>query len=975
VRFGPYRLDLVDARLWKGSEPVALQPKPLAVLGYLAARPGMVVGRDELIRTLWAGTFVTKAVLKVAVRAIREALGDDAGAPRYVETVGREGYRFIGGGAVGPSRRVRRDTPAIPAPRMVGRERELDELGALLRQALAGERTTVFVTGEAGIGKTTLIDRFVEEVAREPGVSVGRGQCLEQYGEGEAYLPVLEALGGLLRADPEGELARVLRQCAPTWTPLLPVLETPGAVAPDDGPAVAPRPARMLRELADALDLFTRERPLVFVLEDLQWSDPSTVDLIARVASRRAPARLLMIGTFRPADVIVHDHHLHAVEQDLVANGFCEVLRLELLSLAEVGAYVDARLGIRSEDDTRRIATFVHDHSEGNALFMVNVVNDLVARGVLVRRDGEWRVEGALDRATEWIPTGLHELLARRMRRLSRSARRVLDAASVVGDEFAVAAVAAALGDPPDTVEDACEALAAQGAIIAENGIAEWPDGSLSGRYRFLHALYRRVLYDEVSEARRIRFHRAIGLREEAGFGGHVVERAPQLAMHFERGRDHARALEYHTLSGRVALERHAAHEAVAHFTAALDALGRLPDGPERGERELTLVVSIATMLMAIRGYASSDTERAFARARALCDAMPESPSLSAVLRGLVSYHQVRAEFAEAHTLGELLLERAAETPHDRALRVQARYGHGTTLFHMGRLDAARTHLEAALGDYDPAAYREHVTVYGGYDPGVACSLWLAWTLELQGRLDEAARHNRRGVELARRHGDVFTLAWAHYAAGVTEGMFGQWAAAERSSTEAAALAEEHGFPYVLGMALANRGWALVMLGQPDPGIRLVREGVAAVEETGARLLGPMYLAMLAAVDAMAGDRAAAARRYDEALDAVERSGERLHEAPVLIAKGQALALGRVSASGAETAESCLLRALAVAAEQGASLVELRAAVVLARHYRSRGRAGEGRALVEAAHACFAGAHPGAPEIVAARRLLGEEPS
>lgn len=972
VRFGPYRLDLAHPRLWKTTDPVALQPKPLAVLGYLAARPGVVVGRDELIRTLWAGTFVTKAVLKVAVRAIREALGDDAGAPRYVETVGREGYRFIGAGAVA-ARRSRRATSATPAPTMVGRERELEVLRAQLGRALAERRTTVFVTGEAGIGKTTLIDRFVEEVEHEAGVWVGRGQCLEQYGEGEAYLPVLEALGGLLRADPEGELARVVRQCAPTWMPLLPVLETAGVALSHDGPTIAPRPARMLREFADTLDLFTRRRALVFVLEDLQWSDPSTIDLIARVASRRDPARLLVIGTFRPVDVIVHDHPLRAVEQDLLANGLCEAVPLEFLSLADVTAYIGARFGIRSADETRRIALLVHDHSEGNALFMVNVVNDLVARGLLVRRDEEWRVEGGLDRATEWIPTGLQELLGRRMQRLTRSARRVLDAASVVGDEFAVAAVAAALGDAPDTVEDICEALSAQGVIIAETGIAEWPDGSLSGRYRFLHALYRRVLYDGISESRRIRLHGAIGLREEAGFGGRVAERAAQLAMHFARGRDHARALEYHTLAGRMALDRHAAHEAVTHFTAALAALARVPDGPERGERELTLVVSIATMLMAVRGYAAADTERAFARARVLCDTIPSSPNLHPVLRGLVSYHHVRAELDEAHALGELLLRRAAGTPDDRALRVQALYGHGATLFHMGRLDAARAHLEAALDDYDPAASREHVTVYGGYDPGVACSLWLAWTLALQGRLEEAARHDRCGAELARRHGDVFTLAWAHYAAGTTQQLFGDWAASERASTEAASLAEEHGFPYVLGMALANRGWALVMLGQASPGIRLLREGVATVAATGARLVRPMYLAMLAAVDAIEGDHESAARRFDEALDEVERTGERLHEAGVLIGKSQALALGRPSESAAQAAEACLRRALAVAAAQGARLVELRAAVALARHYRARGRAAEGRALLEAAHACFVGAHAAAPEIVAARQLLGED--
>jgi DNA-binding winged helix-turn-helix (wHTH) protein/tetratricopeptide (TPR) repeat protein len=971
VRFGPYRLDLAHGRLWKTKEPVALQPKPLAVLGYLAARPGEVVGRDELIRTLWAGTYVTKAVLKVAVRAIREALGDDAGTPRYVETVGREGYRFIGTSAAAP-RRSSRDLPAPTAPPIVGREHELELLRAHLGQALAERRTTVFVTGEAGIGKTTLIDRFIEGIEHETSVWVARGQCLEQYGEGEAYLPVLEALGGLLRADPAGELADVLRQCAPAWLPLLPAIETGEVAERPDGPTAAPRPARMLREFADALDLFTRRHALVLVLEDLQWSDPSTVDLIARVASRRDPARLLVVGTFRPADVIVHEHRLHTVEQDLLANGLCEALRLEFLSLADVTAYVGARFGIRSAEETGRIAALVHEHSEGNALFMVNVVNDLVARGVLVRRDREWRIEGRLDRVTEWIPTGLHELLGRRMQRLPPPARRVLDAASVAGDEFAVAGVAAALGDDPDAVEDVCETLAAQGVLIAETGIAEWPDGSLSGRYRFLHALYRRVLYDGISEARRIRLHRAIGLREEAGFGQRVGERAAELAMHFERGRDHARALEYHSVAARMALDRHAAHEAVAHFTAALDALTRVPDGANRRERELSLVVSIATMLMAVKGYAAPDTERAFARARALCDAMPESPNLHPVLRGLVSYHHVRAEFDEAHGLGELLLQRSAALPHDRILRVQAFYGHGATLFHMGRFDEARRHLEAALHDYDPATYREHLMVYGGYDPGVACSMWLAWTLTLQGRLDEAAEYDRQGLAIARRHADVFSLAWAHYAAGTTQQLFGDWGAAERASAEAVALAEEHGFPYVLGMALANRGWALVMQGHTSPGIQLVREGVATVAATGARLVRPSYLAMLAAADAIEGNRDSAAQHYDEALAEVERTGERLHEAGLLIGRTQVLAFGRGPASESEMAEteSYLRKAHAVAVAQGARLFELRASLALARLSSARGCADAERVLVEQAYACFAGTRIAAPEVVGAIQLL-----
>src|SRR5262245_37075034 len=258
IRFGPFRLDPAVPRLRNLDQSVALQPKPLAVLAHLAARPGAAVSRDELLRTIWAGTFVTKAVIRVAVRAIREALGDDAGAPRYVETVGREGYRFIGGAA--PAAPPTGETSELAAPSMVGRERDVQALHAHLARVLTGRRAVTFVTGEAGIGKTTLIDRFVAEVARDGQALVGRGQCLEQYGVGEAYLPILEALAGLLRGDAGPELKAVLQEQAPTWLPLLPAVEARGTSRPRDGATLAPHPARMLRELADALEEFARRR-------------------------------------------------------------------------------------------------------------------------------------------------------------------------------------------------------------------------------------------------------------------------------------------------------------------------------------------------------------------------------------------------------------------------------------------------------------------------------------------------------------------------------------------------------------------------------------------------------------------------------------------------------------------------------------------------------------------------------------------
>jgi tetratricopeptide (TPR) repeat protein len=364
-----------------------------------------------------------------------------------------------------------------------------------------------------------------------------------------------------------------------------------------------------------------------------------------------------------------------------------------------------------------------------------------------------------------------------------------------------------------------------------------------------------------------------------------------------------------------------------------------------------------ATLLMAIRGYAAPETERAFARARTLCASLPASPALFPVLRGLLSYHHVRARLDAAHELGTALLAHADRHPDDRALRVQAHYGHGATLVHMGRLASACEYLQAALREYDPTMHALHASVYGGYDPFVGCSLWLAWALAFMGRLDESAARERAALDRARALDDAFSLAWACHAAAVTQLMFGNAAGSEALSAEAAALAEAHGFPHVLGMATANQGWAAIAQGKTAAGVPMLRRGVAAVEATGAALLRPSYLGMLAAADAIEGNAAGAARRIDEALAEAERSGERLHEAGLLIEKSRLVTAGT---------DECLRRALDVARGQGARLLELRAATALAQRQRSE----EARAQLADALAPFADARTLAPEVVTGRELL-----
>jgi tetratricopeptide (TPR) repeat protein len=282
----------------------------------------------------------------------------------------------------------------------------------------------------------------------------------------------------------------------------------------------------------------------------------------------------------------------------------------------------------------------------------------------------------------------------------------------------------------------------------------------------------------------------------------------------------------------------------------------------------------------------------------------------------------------------------------------------------MGELETARAHFEQALAEYDPAMHGEHMRAYGGYDPGVACSMWLGWTLAPLGRLEEAVQRAREGLDLARRLAHPFSLAWAHYAMGAFDLIFGDFAGAATANAEAERLAEEHGFPYVLGMATANRGWAVIMQGDRAAGIPILRDGVAAVDATGAALLRPQYLGMLAAADAMEGRVDDAAARVDEALAEMERTGQRLHEVQLLLWKSRL--------ASEKDVEDWLRRALDVARRQGARVLELRAAVALGRHWRQRGRVAEARTLVADAHAPFADGPAAIPDIAAARRLLAE---
>jgi len=368
-------VDAINQCLWRGPEQINLSPKAFGVLLHLADRPGRLVTKQELLDSVWPDTFVTEGVLKRAVLEIRKALADPVDEPRFIQTLHRRGYRFL---------RQRERQPAacqsvLEHAGIFGRESELHQLDQYLARALNSSRQMVFITGETGLGKTTLIDSWESSVSRRPvcgagNVVVARGRCLQQFGGAEPYMPVFEALHDLSRKLGR-RLVEVLRAYAPTWLANMPALTSleDRAKLRDETSGVTRE--RMLREITDALEVLSGETAIVIVLEDLQWSDPSTVDLLSAIATRRSAARLMILATYRPGEAARRGASLLEVVSQMHLHKQCEMIPLSYLSEHATDEYLAFRFP--AMDQPGPVTAALHRRTNGNPLYLNCLVDEL----------------------------------------------------------------------------------------------------------------------------------------------------------------------------------------------------------------------------------------------------------------------------------------------------------------------------------------------------------------------------------------------------------------------------------------------------------------------------------------------------------------------------------------------------------------------------------------------------------------------
>jgi len=956
VHFGPFRLDSDTGELRRGNRVVALRPQALAVLRCLVERHGHLVENAQLIGAAWPDTAVDEATLEACVDEIRSALADEARAPSYIESVPQRGYRFIaqiGARPARPSARTRGTAPLRAA--IVGRGQELGALQAMWQRALTGHRQFCFVSGEAGIGKTALVETFLTRLGvtgsrvkapnpRTPNpvtrsVRIAYGHCVEQYGTGEPFLPITEAIGRLCGAADGRRIISILRRHAPSW-----LVQLPGFTSAAEQAALQRRYAgssreRTLQEMVEGLEALAAHAPLVLALEDLHWSDRSTMTFLAALAQHSTPARLLVLGTYRPADAAAIDPVLQPTIQELVSGGAGSALALAPLDEVGISEYLNRRFAGRGLDHL--LASVLQRQTGGNPLFLINAVDHLLACGLIAEVDGRWRLRASAAEIGRAVPESLRRTIERQVQRLQPATWLLLEGASVAGAEFTAAAVAAALGGAAAQIEDDIAALARASSVLQALGPTRWPDGTETVRFRFLHALFQEVIYDGLSPTHRRDMHRRVGQAMATAWAAQPGEVAAVLAMHFERGSDSAQGVKYRRLAGDAAARRHAYEESIDHYRAALALLDARPPGAARDGEELELRVALGLSLTSTQGFGAPDVEATYKRALELCNRFGEPPQLFPVIEGLHSFYTMRGELLLGYDLAQQM-HRIAESVGDRALRCEAHHTMGCVELRLGKLSSSRTHLERAIALSD-AESRVTAYTYSGHDPTACCLGYLGMNLWYSGYPDQALHRATEGLAWAAAIEHPVSTVLAHTLLTWVRVLRGEDAAAAEHVDAMLAIAAAHQLTYWTAIGRMFRGWIAARSGRAQ-GLEELRAGFAICQAVGPGVARIEFLVAYADSCLRLGVTDEGVRAVEEALELVAHHHERGVEAELHRMRGELLR--QRGALQEPDAMASLERALTVARQQGARGLELRAALAMSRSWYGSGRAEAARRLL-----------------------------
>jgi tetratricopeptide (TPR) repeat protein/predicted Ser/Thr protein kinase len=672
-----------------------------------------------------------------------------------------------------------------PAPEEVteslyGREEQLSKLEESLRQAAAGSGQVVFVTGEPGIGKTALADVFLARAAHNyPGLLVSRGRCVEQYGPGEAYLPFLNALGALLNRPGHERVTVVLRSHAPTWSLQFPGASgSSGAIEQLQRETIGASKERMLREMGDALESLAAAAPVVLLLEDLHWADPSSIDLLRHLSQRIGRVRLLVVGTYRGAEVESSNHPLKGYKLEMQAHKVFEEIPLSLLREEHVISYTNALFA--PNDFPAELATLLQRKTEGHPLFITGLLQFLKERGDIRRVNSHWSLARPVSEMDLEVPESVRSMILKKMTSLSDEDRRALQYASVEGEEFTSTVLADILQVDEVELDERLDRLDRIHRWIQSHGEEELPDGALSTRYRFRHALYQNVFYGELVSKRRIALHRQAGERLAAHYQGQSSRIAAQLAVHFERGRDFPRAVSCLIEAGDNATHVYANSGAEAYYSRALSLVEKLSPADQL-QRCLVLFQKRGAI-----NFALSRFDQSAADYRQMLDRAREAQSPTLESAALIA---LSATLFWAHKMEEMPLRT------QEALQAADRAGNAALRLDISVLIALKHLCYGELNDAG-ALMEENIRTARaiGHKPGLLGSLaWRGALHFFQSEYRWGEELLTESYELASELRDGFYLLVSLFFLGLLRGNLGRMSEALNTLTEAMAMAARNG--------------------------------------------------------------------------------------------------------------------------------------------------------------------------------------
>ena len=830
--FGPFRLEVAEHRLTRDGSPVPLTGKTFDTLTLLVRNHGRLVTKQQLLSFVWPDVTVDESSLTYNISLLRKALGEGRTGQRYIETIPRKGYRFVGEVSdrrQGTSRELRQVREW-----MVERDAELCSLHKAFDLARSGDPQVVFICGDAGVGKTTLVNAFLGEIADNQEALIARGECLEHKGEAEPYMPVLEALSNLARGGNQGFVRETLRRHAPTWLAQIPWLIESGGEG-DGGNLRASGRDRMLREIVEAAISLTTAAPLLMVLEDLQWCDASTLDFVARAARLGRTARLLLVATCRPSDAIRRAHPIHPLISDLAMRLPACHIRLGVLSCEGVIDWLCHRFD-RSVADS--IGKALHTRTGGNPLFVSALMQDWESTGRLVPGGTMRPIHDLAEFGA--IPDNIRGFIEQQVAMLTPEQRDILEAASVLRTHFWPRLLAPVAGRPLETVERECYSIATVGSIIRARGGFEYPDGEFGERFEFCHNLYPEVIYELLPAGRRTLLHQKAGTFLESMFVGDPKPVAADLARHFREGRNWKQAIHYALIGARQALSSAAYRETIVYLEDALSMTQRLGDGDDRDQLELSVQSLLAPALMATRGFSDAEAEKAYRRTLELADGRASDLKFTAAF-GLAAMLELRGECSQSQNLLESYLGEQERT--SQYVR-EWRHLLACSTFHQGQFDTALDHARRALAGDSPHEHSELLWEFGE-NVGVECEGWAALALWFLGYPVNALAHARRALELAGKPEYDYSLGNGCAQVAMVYQLRRDVEESLLYGAKAVEVGRERGMAYRVALGSAIQGWARVRRGDGD-GLDQIRSAVAECERIGAILDLPYFLALLA---------------------------------------------------------------------------------------------------------------------------------